>query len=88
MDFLALGGQAVAQAGLDLLQQAVDVAPVGGGLQGVHGLSLIHIWIETIPFDETRQYVQNVLSYAVIYGQKLNAPQPIVDWHERYFDDF
>ncbi|SAJ19774.1 lytic murein transglycosylase [Enterobacter cloacae] len=46
------------------------------------------VWIETIPFDETRQYVQNVLSYAVIYGQKLNAPQPIVDWHERYFDDF
>ncbi|WP_389381658.1 transglycosylase SLT domain-containing protein, partial [Escherichia coli] len=22
------------------------------------------VWIETIPFDETRQYVQNVLSYA------------------------
>ncbi|RMS60550.1 hypothetical protein ALP65_04687, partial [Pseudomonas aeruginosa] len=39
MDFLALGGQAVAQAGLDLLQQAVDVAPVGGGLQGVHGVA-------------------------------------------------
>lgn len=24
-------------------------------------------WIETIPFDETRNYVQNVLSFAVIY---------------------
>jgi soluble lytic murein transglycosylase len=23
----------------------------------------------------------------VIYGQKLNAPQPLVDWHERFFDD-
>ncbi|MGH8352111.1 MAG: transglycosylase SLT domain-containing protein [Pseudomonas sp.] len=45
------------------------------------------VWVETIPFDETRQYVQNVLSYSVIYGQKLNAPQPIVDWHERFFDD-
>ncbi|WP_462382398.1 transglycosylase SLT domain-containing protein [Pseudomonas sp. Marseille-QA0892] len=45
------------------------------------------VWVENIPFDETRQYVQNVLSYAVIYGQKLNAPQPVVDWHERYFDD-
>ncbi|WP_370688640.1 DUF3482 domain-containing protein [Pseudomonas bubulae] len=22
-----------------------------------------------------------------VYGQKLNAPQPVVDWHERYFDD-
>ncbi|WP_448681992.1 transglycosylase SLT domain-containing protein [Pseudomonas nicosulfuronedens] len=45
------------------------------------------VWVETIPFDETRSYVQNVLSYAVIYGQKLNAPQPIVDWHERFFDE-
>ncbi|WP_439888129.1 transglycosylase SLT domain-containing protein [Pseudomonas sp. MBLB4123] len=45
------------------------------------------VWIENIPFDETRQYVQNVLSYAVIYGQKLNAPQPLIGWHERYFDD-
>ena len=45
------------------------------------------VWVENIPFDETRQYVQNVLSYSVIYGQKLNAPQPIVDWHERFFDD-
>ncbi|KAF1054693.1 MAG: Soluble lytic murein transglycosylase [Stenotrophomonas maltophilia] len=45
------------------------------------------VWIESIPFDETRQYVQNVLSYAVIYGQKLNAPQPLVDWHERFFDE-
>ncbi|NQD94231.1 transglycosylase SLT domain-containing protein [Pseudomonas sp. CrR25] len=45
------------------------------------------VWIENIPFDETRQYVQNVLSYSVIYGQKLNAPQPLIGWHERYFDD-
>ena len=45
------------------------------------------VWIENIPFDETRQYVQNVLSYSVIYGQKLDAPQPLVGWHERYFDD-
>ena len=45
------------------------------------------VWVESIPFDETRQYVQNVLSYSVIYGQKLNAPQPLVDWHERFFDD-
>lgn len=44
------------------------------------------VWVENIPFDETRQYVQNVLTYAVIYGQKLNAPQPLVEWHERYFE--
>lgn len=34
----------------------------------------IDIWVETIPFDETRQYVQNVLSYAVIYSEKLGLP--------------
>ncbi|MEO4046361.1 transglycosylase SLT domain-containing protein [Pseudomonas sp. CAU 1711] len=45
------------------------------------------VWVENIPFDETRQYVQNVLSYSVIYGQKLGAPQKLVDWHERFFDD-
>lgn len=41
------------------------------------------VWIETIPFDETRQYVQNVLTYSVIYGQKLETPAPLIEWHER-----
>ena len=54
-------------------------------LRGADHLSY-DVWIENIPFDETRQYVQNVLSYSVIYGDKLNAPQPLVAWHERYFD--
>lgn len=45
------------------------------------------VWVENIPFDETRQYVQNVLTYSVIYGKKLGTPQPVVDWHERFFDD-
>ena len=55
-------------------------------LRGADHLSF-DVWVESIPFDETRQYVQNVLSYSVIYGQKLNSPQPLVDWHERFFDD-
>ena len=55
-------------------------------LRGANHLSF-DVWVESIPFDETRQYVQNVLSYSVIYGQKLNSPQPLVDWHERFFDD-
>lgn len=41
------------------------------------------VWVESIPFDETRQYVQNVLMYSVIYSQKLGAPEPLVQWHER-----
>ncbi|GAB0079628.1 transglycosylase SLT domain-containing protein [Pseudomonas syringae] len=55
-------------------------------LRGANHLAF-DVWVESIPFDETRQYVQNVLSYSVIYGQKLNSPQPLVDWHERFFDD-
>lgn len=43
------------------------------------------VWVENIPFDETRSYVQNVLTYAVIYGQKLGSPQKLVEWHEREF---
>lgn len=42
------------------------------------------VWIEAIPFDETRQYVQSVLSYAVIYGDKLGIQQAVMEPHEHY----
>jgi len=29
------------------------------------------IWVETIPFDETRNYVKRVMAYAVIYEKRL-----------------
>lgn len=32
----------------------------------------LDIWIETIPYDETRHYVQNVLAFRVIYSQRNN----------------
>ena len=32
----------------------------------------LDIWIETIPYDETRRYVQNVLAFRVIYSQRNN----------------
>ena len=47
------------------------------------------IWIETIPFRETRDYVQNVLTYTVIYQQllgktpKLNKYMPIINGTKR-----
>lgn len=31
-------------------------------------------WVETIRFNETRSYVQNIMAYAVIYDQRLNRP--------------
>lgn len=43
----------------------------------------IDIWIETIPFDETRQYVQNVLSYVVIYSDKLGKELEFMTDKER-----
>ncbi len=46
------------------------------------------IWIETIPFDETRTYVQSVLSYAVIYGEKMGIRQPVMEQHERYLEAY
>ena len=30
----------------------------------------LDIWIETIPYDETRNYVQNVLTYRMIYAER------------------
>jgi len=36
------------------------------------------VWIETIPFKETRGYVQNVLSFSVIYGYRLGKPRALV----------
>ncbi|OGT70213.1 MAG: lytic murein transglycosylase, partial [Gammaproteobacteria bacterium RIFCSPLOWO2_02_FULL_57_10] len=31
----------------------------------------LDVWIETIPFAETRNYVQNILAYSVIYGYRM-----------------
>lgn len=34
----------------------------------------VDVWIETIPFKETRHYVQNVLCFSVIYAYRLGQP--------------
>ena len=34
----------------------------------------LDIWIETIPYDETRKYVQNVMAFRIIYSQIDNQP--------------
>ena len=36
------------------------------------------VWIETIPFKETRGYVQNVLSFSVIYAYRLGQKQRFI----------
>jgi soluble lytic murein transglycosylase len=40
------------------------------------------IWIENIPFRETRNYVKNVLAFAQVYGQLLGEPTPMLHAHE------
>lgn len=40
------------------------------------------VWIETIPYRETRGYVQNVLAYSVIYGYRLGENRPFITLKE------
>ena len=40
------------------------------------------IWIEVIPFRETRGYVQNVLAFSVIYGLRLGKPNSLINENE------
>jgi soluble lytic murein transglycosylase len=39
-------------------------------------------WIETIPFDETRRYVQNVLTYRIIYDAMSSQPSRLFNDQE------
>ncbi len=39
------------------------------------------IWVETIPFKETRNYVQNVFSFQVIYQDRLGMNMERLDHH-------
>ncbi len=41
------------------------------------------IWIETIPFKETRGYVQNVLAYSVIYSHRLGIKTQLLHAKEK-----
>ena len=51
-------------------------------LKGREDLPL-EIFIELIPFDETRTYVQNVLSFSVIYAQRKGQPRKMLTPTER-----
>ena len=42
----------------------------------------LDVWIETIPFEETREYVQSVLMFASIYARALEQTQPFIYAHE------
>lgn len=40
------------------------------------------VWIESIPFSETRNYVKNVLAFAQVYSQLMNYPAPMLQVNE------
>tara|TARA_Y100001934_G_scaffold37082_1_gene42818 strand:- start:264 stop:2273 length:2010 start_codon:yes stop_codon:yes gene_type:complete len=42
----------------------------------------LDIWVETIPFVETRDYVQNVAMFAAIYATRMGLSQPLIYPHE------
>ncbi len=41
------------------------------------------VWIETIPFAETRNYVKSVIAFTQVYSQILDIPVPVLADHER-----
>jgi soluble lytic murein transglycosylase len=43
----------------------------------------LDLWVENIPFAETRNYVINVLAFSYIYGQKLGQGEPFLLAHEQ-----
>ncbi|RZA07835.1 MAG: lytic murein transglycosylase [Moraxellaceae bacterium] len=40
------------------------------------------VWIETIPYKETRSYVQNILAFTIIYGYRTGSKQPFITAEE------
>ena len=51
-------------------------------LQGASGMAT-PVWIERIPFRDTRDYVKNVLFYHYVYRHKVGEPGPVLATHER-----
>jgi soluble lytic murein transglycosylase len=51
-------------------------------MKQTNGTLPFDIWVEIIPFNETRQYVQNVLAFHVIYAYRLGLPQEFLNQQE------
>jgi soluble lytic murein transglycosylase len=63
-----LGGSApLAAAAYNAGPNRAQAWRVGAPLEGA-------IWVETIPFNETRDYVKKVLANAVFYARELKQP--------------
>jgi soluble lytic murein transglycosylase len=56
---------------------------VKGWLNASGGRLPFDAWIEAIPFVETRNYVQNVLTFSAIYAHRLGTSEQLLSAHER-----
>jgi soluble lytic murein transglycosylase len=56
---------------------------VGKWLARSRGKLPFDIWVELIPFKETRGYVTNVLMYSAIYSHRLGIDAPMLNASER-----
>ena len=54
-------------------------------LQEAKNCQRIDTWIESIPYNETRHYVQNVLTYRVIYNKLMGRPAQLMQPSETMF---
>lgn len=63
-------------AGINRVKQWLD--------EGKDSLPL-DVWIETIPYTETRKYVKNVMAYSVIYADKLGLTSPMTLHSKEFF---
>lgn len=43
----------------------------------------IDVWIENIPFRETRDYVKALIAFDCVYSRRLGTPVPVLGHHER-----
>ncbi len=86
---IPLGGHHIAW----LLQRYDQVLPIAAAaynagegraerwIQGARGWPM-DVWIESIPFRETRNYVKNVLAFNHVYSRLLGQPLPLLGTHE------
>ena len=44
----------------------------------------VQVWIERIPFRETRDYVKGVIAFDCVYSRLLGQPAPVLAAHERF----
>ncbi len=88
-----LGGSYLQQAYLQLEQNPIyasaaynaGISRVKGWLRNGRDELPLDVWVETIPFEETKNYVQNLMAFAVIYGAKIDQSSPLEDLDSALF---